>query len=160
MGSKRARHDWATSLSFSLSQWLKTHTHTHTHTHTQYIYICKYMNVRIKPYSFVGQELVWLNWVSNHGASTVFMGWCSCSSSFCNPMDCSLPSSSMSIQFSGQEYWSGLPFPTPGDLPNLGIELMSLALAGGFFTTELPGKHIFWDSNCQLLSLFIHRPLL
>jgi len=35
--------------------------------------------------------------------------------------------------FPGQEYWSGLPFPSPGDLPNLGIESMSPALAGGFF---------------------------
>ena len=39
-----------------------------------------------------------------------------------------------------QEYWSGLPFPSPGDLPNLGIEPMSPAVAGGFFTTEPPGK--------------------
>ena len=34
-----------------------------------------------------------------------------------------------------KEYWSGLPFPTPGDLPNPRIELMSPALAGRFFTT-------------------------
>ena len=39
-----------------------------------------------------------------------------------------------------QEYWSGLPFPSPGDLPNPGIEPVSPALAGGFFTTEPPGK--------------------
>ena len=39
-----------------------------------------------------------------------------------------------------QEYWSGLPFPSPGDLPNSGIELEFPALAGGFFTTEPPGK--------------------
>ena len=40
--------------------------------------------------------------------------------------------------FSGQEYWSGVPFPPPGDLPGPGIELASLSsppLAGGFFTT-------------------------
>ena len=45
----------------------------------------------------------------------------------------------LSRGFSRQEYWSGLPCPPPGDLPNLGIELMSLmspALAGGFFTTS------------------------
>ena len=42
--------------------------------------------------------------------------------------------------FSRQEYWSGLPFPSPEDLPNPGIELASPALAGGFFTTEPPGK--------------------
>ena len=36
--------------------------------------------------------------------------------------------------FSRQEYWSGLSFPSPGDLPNPGIEPVSLVLAGGFFT--------------------------
>jgi len=44
--------------------------------------------------------------------------------------------------FSRQEYWSGLPFPSPGDLPDLGVEPESPALAGGFFTTEPPGKPI------------------
>ena len=39
-----------------------------------------------------------------------------------------------------QEYWSGLPFPSPGDLPNPGIKPMSLALVGGLFTTEPPEK--------------------
>ena len=42
--------------------------------------------------------------------------------------------------FSRQEYWSGLSFHSPGDLLNPGIEPRSLALAGGFFTTESPGK--------------------
>ena len=45
--------------------------------------------------------------------------------------------------FSRLEYWSGLPFPTPGDLPNPGIEQTSPvapALAGRFFTTAPPGK--------------------
>ena len=42
--------------------------------------------------------------------------------------------------FSRQEYWSGLSFPPPGDLPDPGIEAVSSALAGGFFTTEPPGK--------------------
>ena len=44
-----------------------------------------------------------------------------------------------SMGFSGQEYWSGLPFPPPGDLPDSGIEPMSFvspALAGRFFTTR------------------------
>ena len=44
--------------------------------------------------------------------------------------------------FPRQEYWSGLPFPSPGDLPNPGIEPLSPALAGRFFTTEPPGKPI------------------
>ena len=38
------------------------------------------------------------------------------------------------MRFSRQEYWSGLPFPSPGDLLNPGIEPISPALAGGFFT--------------------------
>ena len=47
------------------------------------------------------------------------------------------------MEFSRWEYWSGLPFPPLGDLPDSGIKppsLMSPALAGGFFTTEPPGK--------------------
>ena len=49
----------------------------------------------------------------------------------------------LSTEFSGQEYWSGLPFASPGDLPDPGIKPMSLAspaLAGGLFTTSQPGK--------------------
>ena len=42
--------------------------------------------------------------------------------------------------FSRQEYWSGLPFPPPGDLPDPGLQTASPALAGEFFTTEPPGK--------------------
>ena len=49
----------------------------------------------------------------------------------------------LSMGFSRQEYWCGLPFPSPGDLPNLGTESGSPALAGGFFTTEPPGKPLF-----------------
>ena len=50
---------------------------------------------------------------------------------------------SLSMGFSGPEYWRGLLFPPLGDLPNPGIEsasLVSPALAGGFFTTAPPGK--------------------
>ena len=51
----------------------------------------------------------------------------------------------LSMGFSKQEYWSGLPFPLPGNLPNPGIKpqpQVSPALAGGFFTTEPAGKPI------------------
>ena len=51
----------------------------------------------------------------------------------CDPMDCSLPGSSVP-EISRQEYWSGLPCPSPGDLPDPGMEPTSPALAGGFFT--------------------------
>ena len=46
----------------------------------------------------------------------------------------------LSIEFSRQEYWSGLPFLTPGDLPKPGTKPMSPALAGRFSTTVPPGK--------------------
>ena len=54
----------------------------------------------------------------------------------CDPMDCSLPGS---MGFSRQGYWTGLPLPTPGNLPDPGIELKSLAspaLADRFLTTS------------------------
>ena len=51
--------------------------------------------------------------------------------SLCHPMDCSLPS----MEFSGQEYCSGLPFPSPGHVPNPEMELVL-----GFFTAEPQGK--------------------
>ena len=46
------------------------------------------------------------------------------------------------MKSSRQEYWSGLPFPSPGELPDPGIEPGSPELASGFITTELPGKSI------------------
>ena len=47
--------------------------------------------------------------------------------------------------FPRQEYWSGLPFLSPGDLPDPGIEPLSSALAGGFFTAEPPGTRTTGD---------------
>ena len=46
----------------------------------------------------------------------------------------------LTMGFSSQKYRSGLPLPSPGDLPDPGIELVSPALVGRFFTTEPPGK--------------------
>ena len=46
----------------------------------------------------------------------------------------------LSMGFPRQEYWSGLLLPSPGDLPNPGIDPTISCLAGGFFTTEPPGK--------------------
>ena len=65
------------------------------------------------------------------------------SDSFMTPwtITCKAP---LSMGFPKQEYWSGLPLPTPGDLPDPGIEPTSpasTALAGRFFTTAPPGKH-------------------
>ena len=58
---------------------------------------------------------------------------CVCSQScltLCNPMDCSPPDSSVSVEFSRQEYWNGLPSPTPEDFPDPGIRPMSPLLVG------------------------------
>ena len=51
-----------------------------------------------------------------------------------------------SMGFSRQEYWSGFPFPSPGDLPNPGIEPASPALQADALTSEPPGK---WGSSIQ-----------
>ena len=67
----------------------------------------------------------------------------------------------LSMEFSRQEYRSGLPCLPPGDLPDSGIKLASLmppALAGGFFTTDPPGKPIYSygsQPNCK----FVWKPL-
>ena len=71
----------------------------------------------------------------------------------------------LSMEFFRQEYWSGLPFPPPVNLPDPGIEPVSLAsptLVGRFFATMPPGKtateaqhHIYWVSNDTLQSYHI-----
>ena len=63
----------------------------------------------------------------------------------CDPMYCSLPvsQSPLSMGFSRQEYWSGLPFPSPGDLPDSGIEPRSPALQADALPSKPPGKPIF-----------------
>ena len=61
----------------------------------------------------------------------------------------------LSMEFSGQEYWSGLPFPSPGDLRDPGIEPVSLtspALADGFFTTSAT-----WMSRMKISSYFVSQ---
>ena len=50
---------------------------------------------------------------------------------------------SLPIGFSRQEYWSGLPFPSPGDLPDLEIETRSPTLQTDSLLSELPGKTLF-----------------
>ena len=61
---------------------------------------------------------------------------CSVVSSSLRPHGLSPPGSSVHGHGQRQEYWSGLPFPSPGDLPSPGIKPESPALAGGFFTTS------------------------
>ena len=56
----------------------------------------------------------------------------------CDPVDCS-PQAPLSMEFSRQEYWSGLPFLSSGDLPNPGIEPGSPALQANALPSE-PGE--------------------
>ena len=58
----------------------------------------------------------------------------------CDPMHCSPPGSSVDGGFSWQEYWSGLPCPPPGDLPNPGTEPGSPTNQEDSSSAELPGK--------------------
>ena len=76
----------------------------------------------------------------------------------CDPMDCS-PPTPPSMGFSRQEYWSGLPFPSPGDLPDPGIEPRSPTSRADALTSEPPGKPshmsiIFSITYCLLLQVY------
>ena len=65
----------------------------------------------------------------------------------------------LSMDFSRQEYWSGLPFPSPGELPDPGIEPTSLTLAHRFFITEPPGKpHVKIQCSKILLKIRLKNP--
>ena len=86
-------------------------------------------------------------------------------STLCNSMDYnSLPGSS--VHEISQEYWRGLTFPSPGDLPKTGIEptsLVSPAVAGRFFKTAPSGKAIlviYWYFNHHEMSHFVNSNLL
>ena len=80
-------------------------------------------------------------------------------------MDCSLSVSPLSPELSRQEYWSGLPFPPPGDHPNLVIKSMSPvspALAGRFFTTSATWEDYIctYKYTCTLwISFFFNKYL-
>ena len=71
--------------------------------------------------------------------STSVVQLCSCVQFFAIPWTVA-HQSLLSMGFSRQGYWSGLPFPPPEDLPDPGTEPASPALAAEFFTTEPPGK--------------------
>ena len=57
----------------------------------------------------------------------------------------------LSVGFPRQEYWSGLPCPSQGDLPDPGIEYVSRTLAGRCYTTESPGEPML-----STTSLYFH----
>ena len=58
----------------------------------------------------------------------------------CHPVDSQAP---LSMELSRQEYWSGLPCPSPGNLPNPGVEPKSSALQADFLPPEPPGKPFY-----------------
>ena len=55
--------------------------------------------------------------------------------------------------FPRQEYWSGVPLPSPGDLPDPGLQPVSPISAYGFFTTEPPGKPVVESISAPIISL-------
>ena len=67
--------------------------------------------------------------------------WLQLCLTLCNPMDHSSPDS-LSMGFSRQEYWSGLPCPSPEDLPDPGIEAGSPALQANSLLFELQGRPV------------------
>ena len=60
-----------------------------------------------------------------------------------DPIDCSLQAP-LSMEFFRQKYWRGLSFPSPGDLPNPGIEPMSLALQADSLFPKPSGKQLYY----------------
>ena len=85
-------------------------------------------------------------------------GMCVCAQSFSRVQIFVIPwtvarQAPPSMEFPGQEYWSGVPFPPPGHPPDPGIEPTSLALAGGLFTAGSPGKQqITWAADDYTLN--------
>ena len=80
----------------------------------------------------------------------------------CDPMDGKARQAPLSMGFSWQAYWSGLPFPPPGELPKPGIKPTSpvaSALAGGFFTTESPRKPLTFGTHSIKLHLILAKRL-
>ena len=70
----------------------------------------------------------------------------------------------MSMEMSRQEYWSGFPFPSPGDLPNPGIERMCPTLQADSLPAELLGnlsqgvlKYLAWDMSNQIVPKTLKR---
>ena len=101
-------------------------------------------------------------------AVTVLMHVCACAKPFCClqlfatlwTAACWAP---LSMGFSTQEYWSGLAFPSPGDLPNLEIKpvsLMSAASAGMFLTTSVTweAQSCAWKADTVTCHLFDLKP--
>ena len=82
------------------------------------------------------------------------------SDALCSPMNCTYQAP-LSMEFSRQEYWSALPFPSPGDLPNPGIESRSPALQTDSLPSEPSGKPMNTEVGSQspLQGIFLTQEL-
>ena len=89
-----------------------------------------------------------------HGKYCVVVELLGCVRLFCNAMDYIARQAPLSMVFPRQENYSGLPFSSPGDLPNPGFERMSPALVGGFSITDPPGK----PGKYYMLGYFYYFP--
>ena len=93
--------------------------------------------------SCVMKRIIWWQKKNSSALPSSILNRCP---TLCNLMDCSPLGSSVHGIFQ-PEYWSGLPFPSPEDLPDLGIEPASPPLAGRFFTTDLGSPPPSINSN-------------
>ena len=141
MGSLRVGHDWATSLSlFTFMHWRRKWQPTPVFLPGESQGRGSLVGCR----PGVAQSRTRLKWLSSSSSNTwlfLFLVTKSCPTLFSTPRTVAFPAS-LSMGFPRQEYWSGSPFPSPGDHPNPGIEPVSPALTSGFFTTEPPEKPI------------------
>ena len=150
MGSQRVGHNWATELN-----WTELKSNYASGKKLKYIlnlndYLFFYKKdtlAKIKPFSFIDFCIL--------GQRKTLLCACSVMSNSVIPwtVDCQVP---LSMGLSSQEYWSGLPFSSPGGLSNLGIEPACPALSVRFFTTEpqrelhfVLGVNYFWKGRLK-----------
>ena len=98
------------------------------------------------------QASTYLYYLSTYNTSMLLLLSCFSRIRLCTTPWTAARQAPLSIGFSGQEHWSGLPCPPPGDLPNKGTETGSTALQARFFTAEPPGKGI----NTSMLPNLCH----
>ena len=124
-----------------------------------YIYMCVYTHTHTHAYAYIQNvnTYVYTCIVCTH---LLLFSHAIVSDSFVTPWTV-VHLAPLSMGFPSQEYWSGLPFPPPGDIHNPGIKPMSSALADGFFTTEPRGKCVYvycmhmYNTVCVCISHFL-----
>ena len=118
---------------------------THPWGHCQHF--CSFMEVCLRGHAQA------LPWGPTHGQPALL------SSVWLSVTPQTVACASLSMGFPRQAYWSGLPFPPPGDLPDPGIQPASPALAGGFLTAEPAGEPKGEPGSSQTSRLgFLKKP--